>query len=256
MSLSMIVTAATLGTTVFGAVERNESEFLPPRIELTFTTDYREALSIIDTVAQQPLVADERITQAKLLKVYDASNPPLKHGGEVADEMEGSNAPKVLVGKDGILLWGPYTQLDAGHYLIVYRFKLLPAVPAAGTLFLDVAHNACTRSGLRLDAAKQPTGKWQEIAVPVHLPEAMKLEFRFWPDGNMTAIDRIYVFQVTPGAPDRPAGPELPAGRPVAGRADVLRSPHTDDQGMIDVSGLASGARVRCPYTGKYFRVP
>jgi len=256
ISLFAIVLVAAPGTTMFGAVARDDGEFLPPRIELTFTTDYREALSIIDTITPQPLVAAARITQAKLSKVYDAAKPPLEHLGRVADEMEGSNAPNVVVGKNGILLWGPYAQFDAGHYLVVYRFKLLPGALAAGTIFLDVAHNACTRGGLRLDAAKQPADKWQEIAVPVHLPQPMKLEFRFWPDGNMTAIDRIYVFQITPGAADRPGGAELPAGKPVDGRTDVLRSPHTDDDGMIDVSGLSSGAMVRCPYTGKHFRVP
>jgi hypothetical protein len=180
----------------------------------------------------------------------------MEHHGAVGDEVGGSHAPKALVGKDGIMLWGPYTKLAPGHYLVVYRFKLILAEPAAGTIFLDVAHNACTRSGIRLDAAKQPVDKWQEIAVPVYLPEEKDLEFRFWPDGNMTAIDRIYVFRVTPSAPEPPAPAELPAGKPVAGRTDVLRSPHTDDQGKIDVSGLDSGAMVRCPYTGKFFRVP
>jgi hypothetical protein len=253
--LSAILVAA-LGMNALGAVERNEGESLPPRVELTFSTDYREAPAILDAIVQQPLVAATRITQAKLSKVYDATNPPLHHRGAVADEVAGSHAPKALVGKDGIMLWGPYAKLSAGHYLVVYRFKLIPAEPAAGTIFLDVAHNACTRSGTRLDATKLPAEKWQEIAVPVYLPEEKELEFRFWPDGNMTAIDRIYVFQVTPAAPEPPAPAELPAGERVAGRTDVLRSPHTDDRGMIDVSGLASGAMVRCPYTGKFFRVP
>ncbi len=252
----VLLSTIVLATTAVGAVKRNEGESLPPHVELTFSTEYREAASIFDAVMQQPLVAATRLEQAKLAKVYDAANPPMQHRGATVDEVPGSHATKALVGKDGIMLWGPYAKLSPGHYLVVYRFKLIPAAPGAGTIFLNVAHNACTRGGLRLDATKQPAGKWQELAVPVYLPEAMDLEFRFWPDGNMTALDRIYVFKVTPAAPEPPAPNDLPMGERVEGRGDVLRSPHTDDQGMIDVSGLASGAMVRCPYTGKFFRVP
>ncbi len=251
----VLLATTVLATCAFSAVDRTDGDTLPPRIELTFSTEYREAPGILDTVAQQPLVSAGRIAHAKLAKVFDAANPPMKNGGAV-DEVSGSHAAKAVVGDDGIMLWGPYAKFQPGHYLVVYRFKLIPAAPAAGTIFLDVAHNACTRSGTRLDATKQPAGKWQEIAIPVYLPEAKDLEFRFWPGGNMTAIDRIYVFQVTPTAPEPPAPAELPAGRIVEGRTGVLRSPHTDDQGMIDVSGLASGALARCPYTGKFFRVP
>ena len=89
----------------------------------------------------------------------------------------------------------------------------------------------------------------------MQVSDPIKLEFRFWPGGNTCAVDRIYVFKVEPGAsPKKP--PELPPGRPVEGRNDVVRSPHTTSSGMIDITGLKKGDKVLCPYTGKYFQVP
>ena len=49
---------------------------------------------------------------------------------------------------------------------------------------------------------------------------------------------------------------KLPFGIPVMGRKGYVRSPYAEDQGMVDVNDIPAGAKVKCPFTGKVFRVP
>lgn len=59
-----------------------------------------------------------------------------------------------------------------------------------------------------------------------------------------------------PAAGDAPQAEPLPFGTPAFGRKGFVYSPYAPDQGLIDVKSVAAGAKVRCPYTGKVFRVP
>jgi hypothetical protein len=54
------------------------------------------------------------------------------------------------------------------------------------------------------------------------------------------------------------AEPEsLPVGVPVEGREGMVRSPYHDEEGAwVDVAGMPSGSKVRCPYSKKIFLVP
>ncbi len=227
-------------------------------VELLFPSEIKETEAIFLSVSKQQLVAEQNLLKAELLKAYNATDEPLEHRDSQSARVAESHAPEALAGSsENIMLWGPYAELDEGYYLVVYRFQVGDS--STGDIFLDVCHNACTRSGIRIEASEYPAGQWQEVAVPVYLPEKMKLEYRVWPGGNAMALDRIYVFKVTPGPEDAKRDAELkdlPEGEPVPGRDDVVTSPHTDNPGQIDISGLKKGARVRCPYTGKYFRVP
>ena len=61
-----------------------------------------------------------------------------------------------------------------------------------------------------------------------------------------------------PNAAPAPAKPtvELPYGSPVPGRVGLVHSPYAGKLQLVDVSGLAPGQEVKCPYSGKLFRVP
>lgn len=49
---------------------------------------------------------------------------------------------------------------------------------------------------------------------------------------------------------------ELPFGTPIPGRPGLVNSPFAGKYQLVDVTGLNPGQDVRCPYTGKIFRVP
>lgn len=49
---------------------------------------------------------------------------------------------------------------------------------------------------------------------------------------------------------------EIPFGSPIAGRPGFVNSPYAAKHQLVDVTGLPVGMEVKCPYTGKLFRVP
>lgn len=53
-----------------------------------------------------------------------------------------------------------------------------------------------------------------------------------------------------------PAANELPYGVPVPGKKGFVYSPYDKSAGFVDVRDIGPGTKVRCPYTGKIFRVP
>ncbi len=64
--------------------------------------------------------------------------------------------------------------------------------------------------------------------------------------------------QQTPPAPTAPktAATELPFGVLIPGRPGFVNSPYAAKHQLVDVTGLPTGMEVKCPYTGKLFRVP
>jgi hypothetical protein len=52
------------------------------------------------------------------------------------------------------------------------------------------------------------------------------------------------------------AADNLPYGTPVPGRINMVNSPHAGKTQLVDVSGMSAGQTVKCPYTGKMFKVP
>jgi hypothetical protein len=58
-------------------------------------------------------------------------------------------------------------------------------------------------------------------------------------------------------APPTPPPPaELPFGKPVPGKKGFVYSPYDGTAGFVDVRDISPGTKVKCPYTGKVFRVP
>lgn len=49
---------------------------------------------------------------------------------------------------------------------------------------------------------------------------------------------------------------DLPYGTAIPGRPGMVNSPYAQKQQLVDVTGMGVGQAVKCPYTGKLFRVP
>ena len=66
------------------------------------------------------------------------------------------------------------------------------------------------------------------------------------------------VKQTPPSAPaaNVPAANEIPFGTVIPGRPGFVNSPFAAKHQLVDVTGLPTGMEVKCPYTGKLFRVP
>jgi uncharacterized Zn-finger protein len=61
---------------------------------------------------------------------------------------------------------------------------------------------------------------------------------------------------ISPTPPTAAAPSDLPYGAPIPGRAGFVNSPYAAKHQLVDVTGLPTGMEVKCPYTGKLFRVP
>jgi hypothetical protein len=57
-------------------------------------------------------------------------------------------------------------------------------------------------------------------------------------------------------APSPSSGGNLPYGVAVEGKPGYITSPYAPHSGYVDVRGFPSGTEVKCPYTGKLFRIP
>jgi hypothetical protein len=75
------------------------------------------------------------------------------------------------------------------------------------------------------------------------------------PSGSAPVAGDSRSASTTKPAPSAPAREDLPFGELVPGKAGFVYSPWSN-KALVDVSGIPTGTRVKCPYTSKTFRVP
>lgn len=89
-------------------------------------------------------------------------------------------------------------------------------------------------------------------------PERPQATAPVTPNSNVAAMTKPAPSApaVAPTPPPTPAVAELPYGTSIAGRPGFVNSPFAAKHQLVDVTGLPVGMEVKCPYTGKLFRVP
>jgi hypothetical protein len=94
--------------------------------------------------------------------------------------------------------------------------------------------------------AKAPTAAEKERAPTKPAPNVAK---------NTPPVKSSPVVSAPPPAAPKPVQ-EIPYGDAIPGRPGFVNSPYAAKHQLVDVTGLPAGMEVKCPYTGKLFRVP
>lgn len=95
----------------------------------------------------------------------------------------------------------------------------------------------------------QPTAPPVVASVPQVKPQVKPQAPGTPPVGNKPAA-------ITSTPPAKAETQEIPFGTPISGRPGFVNSPYAAKHQLVDVTGLPVGMEVKCPYTGKLFRVP
>jgi hypothetical protein len=91
----------------------------------------------------------------------------------------------------------------------------------------------------------------------------------FDPPARTKKIERsLFIFvtaRLLPGQSEKEAPPlpqpqqadsTTPMGTPVPGKPGFITSPHAPTAGYVDIRGFWSGTQIKCPDSGKMFRIP
>ncbi len=89
----------------------------------------------------------------------------------------------------------------------------------------------------------------RSVANRKTLPAAPPVDKPKVADNKSTQANSVK--ESTPSSTD-----SLPFGAPVPGRTGMVTSPYANKNQLVDVAGMGAGQTVKCPYTGKLFRVP
>ncbi len=112
------------------------------------------------------------------------------------------------------------------------------------------------------DIKRDPSDTVVDITPPDARPDSKPVsdtvESTPPPDSTPTTTDTATPSDTTSTVESKPAvtREDLPFGQPVVGKKGFVYSPYAPDKGQVDVDGIPAGTKVKCPYTGKVFRVP
>lgn len=78
------------------------------------------------------------------------------------------------------------------------------------------------------------------------------------PDRQRTTLPKstANLPKTPPNAEEPSVAVDTPTAAKVAGKTGFVFSPFSSENRIVDVTGMASGTKVKCPYTMKVFRVP
>lgn len=91
--------------------------------------------------------------------------------------------------------------------------------------------------------------------MPVEEPNTTPSVVRNEPPATKPAPSVASKSNGSVAAPPKPDN-DLPYGTSVAGRPNMVNSPFAGKTQLVDISGMTAGQTVKCPYTGKLFKVP
>lgn len=116
------------------------------------------------------------------------------------------------------------------------------------------------------DAPAKPTEKPKAAPKPAGKPSTVASNTKPAPETTPAPTPATKPHEPTPAPKkDTAAAPaatnkspvqDVPFGLPIPGRPGFVNSPFAAKHQLVDVTGLPSGMEVKCPYTGKLFRVP
>lgn len=161
--------------------------------------DYLVAHSSLIPVGQSP-TAEQRVNCWKQLSIrYEARTMPTLVGEVKADELASSKL--AMVGRAGILIYGPYQSLPAGRYQVMFRMKTSQPV-RYGCLQLDVSTETNQTDGLWLSPhvikivhpSEMPDGQYTNLTLTFDSLGGWGFEYRvFEYCGEEVWIDSIEV---------------------------------------------------------------
>ena len=143
------------------------------------------------------------IEKAELTHSFDASAMSRHKGHSTLSRVPGAFASQAVIGESGWenhLIYGPYIELPPGRYLAVWRIKRADK-NKRGRGTVDVAEQGerIVRRPIQMTPAS--ADRWQTFGLQFRAEETLRhIEFRLWQARHPLAVDRVYLFKLTPAA--------------------------------------------------------